>query len=222
MKQEYQTATGITTSTAEQLAVASAMPPPADEVYVMPATQGQIRFWSLDQMHPGNPALNMPLMWQCRGELNVDLLAMAFTLAVRRHEMLRTTFAMVDGRLSQIIGRPYSVALPIKDLQDVPDAANSLEAGRLIREHAAYRMDLFNGPLLALKLLKFAPQHHLLLVTMHHIICDGISLGILLRDIAVFYEALMEEKDPVLPELPIQFADFAVWQEEWRKSEAAA
>ncbi len=72
--------------------------PPADEVYVMPATQGQIRFWSLDQMHPGNPALNMPLMWQCRGELNVDLLAMAFTQAVRRHEMLRTTFAMVGRK----------------------------------------------------------------------------------------------------------------------------
>src|SRR5258708_32516601 len=82
-------------------------------------------------------------------------------------------------------------------------------------------MDLRNGPLLALKLLKFAPEHHLLLVTMHHIICDGISLGILLRDIAVFYEALVEETQPLLPELPIQFADFAVWQEEWRKSEAA-
>ncbi|WP_433965022.1 condensation domain-containing protein [Tunturiibacter gelidiferens] len=221
MKQHSQSATGVTTNTPEETPVVSSTAQSADEVYVMPATQGQVRFWSLDQMHPGNPALNMPLMWQCRGELNVDLLAMAFTLAVRRHEMLRTTFAMVDGRLSQIIGGPYSVALPVKDLQDVPDAANSPEAGRLIREHAAYRMDLFNGPLLALKLLKFGPQHHLLLVTMHHIICDGISLGILLRDIAVFYEALMEEKKPVLPDLPIQFADFAVWQEEWRKSEAA-
>jgi len=221
MKQQSQAATGVTTNTPEETPVVSSMVPPADEVYVMPATQGQIRFWSLDQMHPGNPALNMPLMWQCRGELNVDLLAMAFTLAVRRHEMLRTTFAMVDGKLSQIIGGPYSVALPVKNLQDVSDAANSPEAGRLIREHAAYRMDLLNGPLLVLKLLKFAPQHHLLLVTMHHIICDGISLGILLRDIAVFYEALMEEREAVLPELPIQFADFAVWQEEWRKSEAA-
>ncbi len=222
MKQQSQSATGVTTNTPEEMPVVGSMVPPADEVYVMPATQGQIRFWSLDQMHPGNPALNMPLMWQCRGDLNVDLLARAFTLAVRRHEMLRTTFAMVDGKLSQIIGGGYSVALPVKDLQHIPDAANSSEAGRLIREHAAYRMDLHSGPLLVLKLLKFAPKHHLLLVTMHHIICDGISLGILLRDIAVFYEALMEEKEAVLPELPIQFADFAVWQEEWRKSEAAA
>lgn len=208
-------------NTSEEISVWDPMPSPSDEVYVMPATQGQIRFWSLDQMHPGNPALNMPLMWQCRGKLNVDLLAMAFTHAVRRHEMLRTTFAMVDGKLSQIIGTPYTVALPVKDLQHLNDAADSPEAGRLIREHAAYRMDLLNGPLLVLKLLKFAPEHHLLLVTMHHIICDGISLGILLRDIAVFYEALVEGKRANLPELPIQFADFAVWQEEWRSSEAA-
>jgi thioesterase domain-containing protein len=221
MKQQSHSATGLTMNTPEELSVLNPMLPPADDVYVMPATQGQIRFWSLDQMHPGNPALNMPLMWQCRGKLNVDLLASAFTLAVRRHEMLRTTFAMVDGKLSQIIGNPYSVALPVKDLQHIPDAANSSEAGTLIREHAAYRMDLHNGPLLVLKLLKFAPEHHLLLVTMHHIICDGISLGILLRDIAVFYEALVEGKAAVLPELAIQFADFAVWQEEWRKSEAA-
>jgi thioesterase domain-containing protein len=218
MNHEFQSAVGVTP---EELPVASAVLPQADEIYAMPATQGQIRFWSLDQMHPGNPALNMPLMWQCRGELNVDLLATAFTLAVRRHEMLRTTFAMVDGNLTQIIGRPYTVPLPVKDLQHLPNPASSPEAGTLIREHAAYRMDLRNGPLLVLKLLKFAPRHHLLLVTMHHIICDGISLGILLRDIAVFYEALMEGTQPLLPELPIQFADFAVWQEEWRKSEAA-
>jgi len=220
MKHEMGSAAGATTNAPEEI-LTNPMPPSVDEVYVMPATQGQIRFWSLDQMHPGNPALNMPLMWQCRGELNVDLLATAFTLAVRRHEMLRTTFTMIDGSLSQIIGKPYAVTLPVRDLQHIPDAASSREAGALIREHAAYRMDLRNGPLLVLKLLKFAPQHHLLLVTMHHIICDGISLGVLLRDIGAFYEALVEGRQPHLPELPIQFADFAVWQEEWRKSDAA-
>jgi thioesterase domain-containing protein len=220
MKQESQFATGITTNIPEELLTAPPTPP-ADEVYIMPATQGQIRFWSLDQMHPGNPALNMPLMWECRGELDIDLLARAFTQAVRRHEMLRTTFEVVDGNLSQIIGKPYIVALPVKDLQDVPEAVSSPQTDALIREHAAYRMDLRNGPLLVIKLLKFAPRNHLLLVTMHHIICDGISLGILLRDIAVLYEALVEGSYPDLPALPIQFADFAVWQEEWRKSEAA-
>jgi thioesterase domain-containing protein len=220
MKQELQSDSGLASNQSEEIPLANSTIE-AGDVYVMPATQGQIRFWSLDQMHPGNPALNMPLMWQCKGELNVDLLATAFSLAVRRHEMLRTTFAMVDGNLAQIIGTPYTVALPVRDLQHLANAATSEEAGNLIREHAAYRMDLRNGPLLVLKLLKFAPQHHLLLVTMHHIICDGISLGILLRDIAVFYEGLVTGKPAVLPELPIQFADFAVWQEEWRKSEAA-
>ena len=110
MKQEFQSTTGVTMRAADEPSVANPVLGSADDVYVMPATQGQIRFWSLDQMHPGNPALNMPLMWQCRGELDVDLLAMAFTYAVRRHEMLRTTFAMVDGSLAQIIGKSYSVA----------------------------------------------------------------------------------------------------------------
>src|SRR5271155_2916146 len=142
MKQQSQAATGVTTNSPEEMPVESSVPPPADEVYAMPATQGQIRFWSLDQMHPGNPALNMPLMWECRGELNVDLLADAFSQAVRRHEMLRTTFAMVDGSLAQIIGKPYSVPLPVKDLQHVPHPSTSPEAGILIREHGAYRMDL--------------------------------------------------------------------------------
>ena len=109
MKQEFQSTTGVTMRAADEPSVANPVLGSADDVYVMPATQGQIRFWSLDQMHPGNPALNMPLMWQCRGELDVDLLAMAFTYAVRRHEMLRTTFAMVDGSLAQIIGKSYSV-----------------------------------------------------------------------------------------------------------------
>src|SRR5271156_5451108 len=125
MKQQFQAETGVTTNTQEEMPVVGSMVPQADEVYVMPATQGQIRFWSLDQMHPGNPALNMPLMWQCRGELNVDLLATAFT--------------MIDGSLSQIIGKPYAVTLPVRDLQHIPDAASSREAGALIREHAAYR-----------------------------------------------------------------------------------
>jgi thioesterase domain-containing protein/NRPS condensation-like uncharacterized protein len=193
----------------------------ADDVYVMPATQGQLRFWSLDQLKPGNPGLNMPLMWRCRGELNVELLAKAFTQAINRHEILRTTFAVFDGKLSQVIAGAYAVPLPFIDLQHLCDAENSPEARQLIQQHAAIPMDLHGGPLLLLKLLKYGPHDHLLLLTMHHIICDGISLGILLRDIAVLYKALVHNTIANLPELPIQFADFAVWQEDWRKSEDA-
>ena len=187
----------------------------AGETYAMPATQGQLRFWSLDQLIPGNPALNMPLMWKCTGDLNVRALAQAFTLCVARHESLRTTFALIDGKLSQIIHPPLPVEFPVVDLETLQGEAQRNEADRLTRDHAAYRFDLKRGPLLALKLLRFNDRNNLLLVSMHHIICDGISNGILMRDMRVFYEAILAGTQPELPELPIQFADYAVWHEEW-------
>ncbi len=185
------------------------------DTYAMPATQGQLRFWSLDQLVPGNPALNMPLMWKCTGDLNVRALAQAFTLCVARHESLRTTFSLIDGKLSQIIHPPSPVELPVVDLEPLQGEAKQVEAERLTRDHAAYRFDLKHGPLLTLKLLRFGEQDNLLLVSMHHIICDGISNGILMRDMRVFYEAILSGTQPELPELPIQFADYAVWHEEW-------
>jgi hypothetical protein len=194
---------------------AARQPQLSSETYAMPATQGQLRFWSLDQLNPGNPALNMPLMWKCTGDLNVEALAQAFTLCLLRHEVLRTTFDLIDGKLSQIIHPPSPMRLAVVDLEPLQGAAQRAEADRLTREHAAYRFDLKHGPLLVLKLLRFDARHHLLLVTMHHIVCDGISNGILLRDMAVYYESLLAGTEPALPELPIQFADFAVWQEQW-------
>ena len=185
------------------------------ETYAMPATQGQVRFWSLDQLMPGNPALNMPLMWMCTGELDVTALAQAFTLCLLRHEALRTTFELIDGKLSQIIHPASPMPLPVVDLEPLQGEAQRLEADRLTRNHAAYRFDLKRGRLLTLKLLRFDAHHHTLLVTMHHIICDGISNGILMRNMRVFYESILAGTEPVLPELPIQFADYAVWHEDW-------
>ena len=192
------------------------------DIYAMPATQGQVRFWSLDQLSPGNPALNMPLMWRCTGNLNLNAMVQAFNLCVRRHEALRTTFGLADGQLSQIIHPPSAVQIPLVDLSGLEGEAQRLEADRLTREHAAIRMNLKQGPLLMLKMLRFNSTHHLLLVTMHHIICDGISLGILLRDMAEFYRALVTHSESILPDLPVQFADFAVWQKEWLKSDEPA
>ena len=193
----------------------------ADE-YVMPATQGQVRFWSLDQLNPGNPALNMPLMWQCTGPLDVPLLHEALKRCVERHEILRTAFDLHEGKLSQVIHPVGTVDLPLIDLTELTGEAQRQEADRLTREHAAFRMDLRTGPLLVLKLLRLAPRRHLLLVTMHHIICDGISNGVLLRDMSVFYEAMLKHEEPRLPDLPIQFADYAVWHEQWRETEEPA
>ena len=194
---------------------------PAGETYAMPATQGQVRFWSLDQLTPGNPALNMPLMWKFSGPLDRGLLAEAFARCIARHETLRTTFRLIDGRLSQIIRPAGPISIPVVELSQATEEGQWAEADRLARQHAAFEMDLERGPLLELKLLRFSERQHLLLVTMHHIICDGISNGILLRDMAEFYEALLAERPAALPELPIQFADFAVWQKEWLATGAA-
>ena len=194
----------------------------AKELYAFPATHGQMRFWSLDQLDPGNPALNMPLMWRCTGPLNLHALQQAFVLCADRHEALRTTFGWRDGRLMQVLHPETSITLPFVDLEALSGEPQRLEADRITREHAAFRFDLQSGPLLALKLLRFGPGHHLLLVTMHHIMCDGISNGLLLRDMQVFYEALLTGRPAALPELPIQFPDYAVWQENWLRGEGPA
>ena len=192
------------------------------EIYAMPATQGQVRFWSLDQLNPGNPALNMPLMWQCTGALNLAALTESFAQCVLRHEVLRTTFELIEGDLSQIIHPAVDIPIPLVDLTGLTGESQRVEADRLTRDHAAFRFDLKHGPLLVLKLLKLSPQHHVLLVTMHHIICDGISNGVLMRDMVVWYQALVNDSVPDLPDLPIQFADYAVWHEQWRASEEPA
>ena len=185
------------------------------DTYAMPASAGQVRFWSLDQLNPGNPALNMPLMWKCTGPLNAQAMQQAFTRCVERHEILRTTFALHRGQLSQIIHPPAAVEIPIVDLSGLAGEQRTLEADAVTRAHAAFRFDLEGGPLLKLKLLRLTEQDYVLLVTMHHIICDGISLGILLRDMATHYDSIVTHAPAALPELPIQFADFAVWQQEW-------
>ncbi len=186
------------------------------ETYAMPVTPGQERFWSLDQLQPGNPALNMPLMWQCNGDLDVAALTTAVERVVQRHESLRTTFSIVDGKLTELIHPVMPVVLPVNDLSTLAGDTKRLEADRLTREHAALRFDLATGPLLALRLLRLGPHSHTLLVTMHHIICDGISNGILWRDLLAYYGEAVGAGPADLPALPIQFADYAVWHDMWR------
>lgn len=189
------------------------------DLYAMPATRGQMRFWSLDQLNPGNPALNMPLMWQCDGALDIIALERAFAVCTERHESLRTTFALRGGQLMQLIHPQMHVPMPLDDVSSLHGEERRQTADRITRDHAAFHFDLEHGPLLALHLVRFSESHHLLLVTMHHIICDGISNGILMRDMLEFYEAEVHGTIPQLPELPIQFGDYAVWHEDWCHSE---
>jgi amino acid adenylation domain-containing protein len=193
---------------------------PAD-VYVLPATPGQARFWGLDQLHPGNPALNMPLAWRCKGALNVAALERALDYLVVRHEVLRTTFDFENGQVVQVIRAPYHVALPVIDLRHIAEPDLDGEVSRLINLEARISLNLQRGPLFVAKLLKLSDVHHIVLVTLHHVICDGWSNGVALRDLAASYDAFLQQIEPDLPALPIQFGDYAIWQKDWLNSEAA-
>jgi amino acid adenylation domain-containing protein len=206
--------------TDQELELQTKAPGPEPDVFVMPATPSQMRFWSVHQMHPGNHGLNMPLAWTCRGKADRAVVVTALSELVRRHESLHTTFDVVDGKLSQIIRPPFEVPVPLEDLLDLPSEARPQHAEALIRKEARIQMDMKKGPLFFARLIRMDFEEYILLITIHHSVCDGWSNGVILRDFAAIYDSLVRKTKPALPELPIQFGDFAVWLEEWRNSKA--
>lgn len=158
-------------------------------------------------------------MWQCNGDLDVAALQRAYQRCIDRHESLRTTFAVVDKKLRQIVLEHLEIALPVTDLSTLDNEERRVAADRITREHASFAFDLEQGPLITLHLLKLGAKDHILLVTMHHIICDGISLGILLRDLFALYESELTGREASLPELPVQYADYSLWHEGWMQGE---
>jgi len=199
-------------------AVSQKMMDAGDDVYIMPATPSQIRFWLLDRMHSGNHALNMPIAWTCQGKFDSDKVAAALSELVRRHESLRTTFEVVDGRLSQVIRPPFDLHLSVEDLRPLEKNVRKQQASVIIRSQARIPMDLEKGPLIFAHAVRMTEDEHILLITIHHSVCDGWSNGVVLRDFAAIYDGLMRKLSLSLPELPIQFGDFAVWLDQWRKS----
>jgi len=190
--------------------------------FVMPATPCQTRFWLLHRMYPGNHSLNMPIAWTCRGALSAEVAAAALTELVRRHESLRTTFEVVGGQLSQVIHSPIEVPLPVDDLQHLSKDARQRQADAIIHEQARIQIDMEKGPLLCARAIRMGADEHILLVTIHHSVCDGWSNGVVLRDFAAIYDGLMRKVPHGLPDLPIQFGDFAVWLDQWRKGKESA
>src|SRR5207247_369227 len=132
-----------------------------------------------------------------------------------RHEVLRTTFATVTGQPIQVIGEPQPVPLPVIDLQALPDEDREMEAVRLAFEEARQPFDLVHGPLMRTTLLHLGPYEHIILLTMHHIVSDGWSAEVFMRELVRFYTAYVRGQPASLPELPIQYADYAVWQRHW-------
>jgi amino acid adenylation domain-containing protein len=193
-------------------APASGPIPPAPRAGSIPLSFAQERLWFLDRLTPGGAAYNLPLALRVRGPLDPAALERAFAEAARRHEMLRTAFVERGGRPEQVIAPPDGWSLPVLDLSDSLDP----EAGarRMIAAEAAFPFDLARGPLLRASLLRLDDDEHVLLLTVHHIAADLWSLGVLVRELAALYAG------SPLPELPVQYADFAVWQRGWLEGEA--
>ncbi|HYO56341.1 non-ribosomal peptide synthetase [Archangium sp.] len=172
----------------------------------------QQQLWLVEQLQPGNPLNNVLAMMHIEGRLDVAVLKRSFNAVIERHEALRTVFAERDGQPIQLISPSLTLELPVTDLRAVPEAGREAEVRRLANEAANQPFDLKRGPLIRVRLLKLGEQSHMFVQTVHHIIIDGWSQGVLMREVAAFYDAFLEGRTPELPPLPIQYADYANWQ----------
>ncbi len=193
--------------------------PWAGDVFVFPATLSQQGFWYLDQVQPGNPAYNIAVRFRLQGPLRVEELERALNEIVRRHESLRTVFAVVDGVPVQVVAPRLSIPLRRDDLRGGPQDDRRERARVVASEEARDRFDLAKGPLIRVRLLRLDDEEHTLLVTIHHVVSDGWSIGVLTRELGALYDAYCRGLDSPLPELALQCGDFAVWQEQWLKGQ---
>ena len=184
-----------------------------------PLSFAQQRLWFLAQYEPAATVYNMPGAFRLSGRLDTAALKLSLNEIVRRHESLRTTFSVVDGEPVQVIAPPAEFSLPVLDLSDNFARAGEEEAQRVANEVARQAFDLEKGPLFRSQLLKLGEDDHVLLLTMHHIVSDGWSMGVLHRELSALYRAFVHGEPSPLEELPLQYADFAVWQREWLRGE---
>jgi len=185
----------------------------------LPLSFAQQRLWFLDQLEPGSSVYNILSAIQLAGTLNVSALEQSLQEIVNRHEALRTTFSTVDAVAVQVIAPSLKLTLPVINLSETAEAQREEEARRLAKEEGRRPFDLTRGPLFHLCLLRLAHENHILLLTLHHIVSDGWSMEVLYRELSVLYEAFSDGKSSPLTDLPIQYADFAVYQRQWLRGE---
>ena len=182
----------------------------------MPLSYSQQRLWFLDQLYPDSSTYNLFSAYWLKGELNVAALEKSFNAILRRHEILRTVFKAEHGNAAQSVLPFLTINIPILDLRaHVSDQDRWGEARRILTEEAQRPFDLTSGPLLRITLLQLAEHEYVLLRAMHHIVFDGWSEGVLLRELAELYAALTSDKPSRLLDLPTQYADYAKWQRRW-------
>src|SRR5271166_4410362 len=185
----------------------------------LPPSYAQQRLWFIDQLEPGSPLYNLASIYRMRGALNVPALQQAINEIVRRHDSLRTTFRNVDGQPVQVIAAELRVSLEVTPVKGTGEEQREAEVKRLAREAAVRPFDLANGPLFRPSLLRVDEQDHVLIIVMHHIVGDGWSGSLIAGELAALYQAFAQGRPSPLPELPIQYADFAVWQRQWMQGE---
>jgi amino acid adenylation domain-containing protein len=178
----------------------------------LPLSFAQQRLWFLDQLDPGNPLYNMAQKMRLRGRLDVGALQQAVNRMVGRHEALRTTFATHNGEPVQVIAAEVELPVPLIDLSSLPSREREIEVDKRTSEEARLPFNLSTGPVMRAQILRVAADDHVLLLTMHHIVSDRWSLGLAAEELAEHYRSVIEHRPSNLPELPIQYADFAVWQ----------
>ncbi|MES1245675.1 MAG: non-ribosomal peptide synthase/polyketide synthase, partial [Acidobacteriota bacterium] len=188
----------------------------------VPLSFAQERLWFLDRLRPGNPMYNLPLALDLRGPLSWPALAGSLAALAARHEALRTTLATVDGRPVQEIAPPSPPALPVVDLRGLSGDVRDAAVAALSAAEGDRAFDLERGPLLRATLLRLDDDRHVALFTVHHTVADGWSMGVLVREVGAFYSALAGGPPAALPDLPVQYADFAVWQRDWLRGEVLA
>ncbi|MEG5038381.1 MULTISPECIES: amino acid adenylation domain-containing protein [unclassified Microcoleus] len=185
----------------------------------IPLSFAQERLWFFDQLEPGNPFYNLCGAVRITGQLNAEALRQSIEKIIERHEVLRTAFAAVEGQPIQVVAAAGDWTLPLIDLSDRSPDDREVEVQRLSASSAREPFDLGQSSLLRAKLLRLDETEHVLLLTVHHIVFDGWSLGVFLRELAEFYQAFSSNDLPLLSPLPIQYADFATWQRQQLQGE---
>jgi len=200
---------------------AAAVAAAVSDVYAMPASPVQQRFWLLSQIEPSNPAFHLPAAVNITGPLDPKILEKAFQSTIERHEILRTTLEEIDKEVVQVVSRAKPFVLPIVDLASIPEAKRKERLQVLIREESTRPFDLTAGPLMRALLLILGPHESVLVTNVHHVIADGWSNRILQQDLWASYSQLALGASPSLSRLPIQYSDYSSWLAEWVDSSEA-
>jgi amino acid adenylation domain-containing protein len=195
-----------------------AQPPPlvpAARDKALPLSFAQQRLWLIDRLEPGSDFYNVTAGRRLQGPLDVIGLERSLNELVQRHESLRTTFPLIAGQPAQVVAEAQPVRIEVTDLTHTPLADSEEEARRLASEEAQRPFDLSQGPLLRARLLRLGTADHVLLLNLHHIISDGWSMGVLFRELSTLYNYYVHGVEAALQQLPVQYADYAIWQRGW-------